>query len=403
MKKIDLIVIGGGVIGLATAYRYLQNHPDRSVQILEKESEVAVHQTGHNSGVLHSGIYYKPGSLKAENCRLGRKEMLKFCEQEEIEFEVCGKVIDAVQQNEIARLTHLYERGQANGIPCTRINSEQLQEIEPYAVGLQALHVPAAGIINYRQVCKRLARRIKEQGSQIHLNARVTAITPGPQHLLIQTSHQKTYRAPQIVNCAGLHCDRIATLTQAPLAAKIIPFRGEYYQLKPEAQHLVKHLIYPVPDPEFPFLGVHFTRMIDGTVECGPNAVFAFAREGYTRGTINCGDLFESLTYPGFLRMARKHWLAGAGEMWRSFSKQAFVKALQRLLPEIQSHHLVPAPAGVRAQAVTPDGNMVDDFLLSKTGNILNVGNAPSPAATASLAIGQAIVHQIDSQHKPSA
>jgi L-2-hydroxyglutarate oxidase len=391
MELSDTLIVGGGIVGLATAYQLLERYPDKKVTVLDKEAEVAHHQTGHNSGVLHSGIYYKPGSLKAKNCREGKKAMEAFCAAENIDYEICGKVIVALNESELPALDRIFERGRANGVNCQIIDRDRLGELEPHAAGIKAIHVPEAGIVNYRQVCQRLAKRIGERGSQVVLNAKVTKIELRNNRVVVESTAGE-FEAPVMVNCAGLQCDRVTKLGGQRPEAKIIPFRGEYFELKPEVHHLCRNLIYPVPDPNFPFLGVHFTRMIEGGVECGPNAVLAFAREGYKKTDINLGDLFESLTYPGFLRMAAKYWRMGAGEMWRSLSKAAFVRALQRLLPEIKAEHLVAAPAGVRAQAVSPDGMMVDDFLIQKHDRIINVGNAPSPAATASLNIGKSIV-----------
>ena len=396
MQQADTAIIGGGIIGLATAYELVTRFPGNRVVILEKESELAAHQTGHNSGVLHSGIYYKPGSLKARNCRNGKSAMEDFCRREEISFENCGKVIVAVTEDEIPRLEAIFERGQANDVRCEIIPAERLKELEPHAAGIKAIHVPEAGIVDYVQVCQRLANLVRQQEGEITLDARVHALEARNNSVILKSSAGEV-EARHVINCGGLHCDRITKLGGLRPTAQIIPFRGEYYKLKPDSYHLCKNLIYPVPDPSFPFLGVHFTRMVHGGVECGPNAVLAFAREGYRRTDINPQDLFESLTYPGFVRLAWKYWRTGLGEMWRSVSKQAFVRALQRLLPEIQSEHLIAAPAGVRAQAVTPDGNMVDDFLIQRDDRIIHVGNAPSPAATSSLNIAKMIVNMLDS------
>jgi len=394
MPNSDVLIIGGGIIGLATAYTLVQRFPSKQVRVLEKEADLAHHQTGHNSGVLHSGIYYKPGSLKAENCREGKKAMEAFCAEEGIPYDVCGKVIVAVDQSDLPALDRIYERGQANGVRCEMIDRERLVELEPHAAGIKAIHVPEAGIVDYRKVCERLAEKVRERGGEVLTGARVTDIVHQNGGVAVQSTAGQ-FTAPLLVNCAGLHCDRVTKLGGQKPEAKIVPFRGEYYKLKPESHHLVRNLIYPVPDPSFPFLGVHFTRMIDGSVECGPNAVLAFAREGYTKTDINLYDLAESLTYPGFLKLALKYWRVGAGEMWRSVSKAAFVRALQRLLPAIRSEHLEAAPAGVRAQAVSRDGSMVDDFLIQYNDRIVNVGNAPSPAATASLNIGRLIVEKL--------
>jgi L-2-hydroxyglutarate oxidase len=394
MKPADVAFIGGGIVGLATAYQLTRQHPGRRVVVLEKEAELAHHQTGHNSGVLHSGIYYKPGSLKAVNCRAGKHAMEEFCAAEGIPYEICGKVIVAVDDSELPALERIYERGQANGVDCALIDQARLAELEPHAAGIRAIHVPEAGIVNYRMVCDRLAERVRQRDGEVLTSARVTGMRANGQGLVL-TSTAGDLEALQVVNCAGLQCDRVTAMSGARPAAKIVPFRGEYFELKPEAYHLCKNLIYPVPDPSFPFLGVHFTRVIGGGVECGPNAVLAFAREGYRKTDFNLADLAESLTYPGFLKLAAKYWRTGLGEIWRSVSKAAFVKALQRLLPAIRAEHLEPAPAGVRAQAVAPDGSMVDDFLIQETDRVINVGNAPSPAATASLTIGMLIVERL--------
>ena len=395
MDSFDLVVVGGGVVGLATAYQFGQRFPDRTIAVIEKEPQVAAHQTGHNSGVLHSGIYYKPGSLKAVNCRAGKLAMEQFCAREGIEHDLCGKVIVALDESELLALENIFQRGQANGVRCELIDRDRLHELEPAAAGIRAIHVPEAGIVNYGQVCRRLAELIQAAGGQILLDTRVSDIHCSNGDARVVTSRGE-YRAKQLVNCGGLHCDRIAKLSGETCDTKIVPFRGEYYKLKSDAAQLVNNLIYPVPNPAFPFLGVHFTRMIDGSVECGPNAVLAFAREGYTKTTINPYDLFESLTYPGFLRLAARYWREGAGEMWRSLSKSAFVRALQRLVPDIRSDDLEPAPAGVRAQAVGRDGAMIDDFRIQRDRRLIHVLNAPSPAATASFNIGQHIVDQCE-------
>jgi L-2-hydroxyglutarate oxidase len=394
MPNADIIIIGGGIVGLATAYRISQKLPRLRVLVLEKESQVAEHQTGHNSGVLHTGVYYKPGSLKASNCREGKLEMQAFCTEHGIPFEICGKVIVAVDNSELPALERIHQRGIENGVQCEIIDRNRLQEIEPHAAGVKALHVPQAGIVNYRQVCEKLAQILGHRNGEVLTNRKVVSIDHSFQQSLVMTN-QGEYTAKLVVNCGGLHSDRITRLGGDRPGAKIVPFRGEYYQLKPQKYHLCRNLIYPVPDPKFPFLGVHFTRMIDGSVECGPNAVLAFAREGYKMSQINPQDLFESLTYAGFLKMAAKHWKMGMGEMWRSFSKGAFVKALQRLMPEITAGDLEPAPAGVRAQAVGSDGSLVDDFLVVESPHMIHVNNAPSPAATASLSIGAYITERV--------
>lgn len=394
MQNADVVIIGGGIVGLATGYQLLQREPGRRVVIVEKERVLAEHQTGHNSGVLHSGIYYKPGSLKATNCREGKVAMERFCAEHDIPFELCGKVIVAVDESELGRLQNIYERGQANGVQCEVIDADRLRELEPHVAGVRAIHVPEAGIVNYRHVCEKFGELIRHAGGEIVLGTRVTGIHHNGDGSVLDTSTGE-YRASVVINCAGLYCDRVTKMSGAEPAAKIVPFRGEYFELNDDARHLCRTLIYPVPDPSFPFLGVHFTKMIDGGVECGPNAVLAFAREGYTKTDINLAELFESLTYAGFLKLAAKHWKTGCGEMWRSFSKRAFVKALQRLMPEIQADQLHAAPAGVRAQALKRDGSMVDDFLIQEHERVINVNNAPSPAATSSLNIGRMICDKI--------
>ncbi len=391
MHQTDIVIIGGGIVGLATAYQLTLDYPHMKVALLEKEAQLAMHQTGHNSGVLHTGIYYKPGSLKATNCREGKFRIEEFCRQEEIEYEICGKVIVAVSENELSALETIFQRGRTNGVRCDMIDVDRLHELEPHVAGIKAIHVPEAGIVNYGKVCQRMADHLRlKDGNEIHCSTKVTGIQQSSQHLVVE-SEKGEFEARYVVNCAGLYSDKITAMSQTP-DSKIIPFRGEYYEVRPEKLHLCRNLIYPVPDPSFPFLGVHFTRMIDGKLECGPNAVLAFAREGYTRSTVNFMELIEVLTYSGFLKLAIKYWRAGSGEMWRSFSKAAFVKALQRLIPEITAEDLETAPAGIRAQAVMSNGNLVDDFLIQENANIINVGNAPSPAATSSLNIGKHIV-----------
>ena len=392
----DICIIGGGIVGLATAYQLSKKHPKLKLAVLEKETSLAKHQTGHNSGVLHTGIYYKPGSLKAINCRNGKKAMEQFCKEQGIEHELCGKIIVALNDEEIPRMQNIFQRGQENGVNCKIISREEMLEIEPHVAGVQAIHVPECGIVNYKQVCLRLGEIIEEiEENKIFLGHQVTKIRNMATSLVVETDKQQI-ECKHLINCGGLHSDKLTKLGGQPPPAKIIPFKGEYFELKEDAKHLCKNLIYPVPDPAFPFLGVHFTRMIDGTVECGPNAVLAFGREAYGKFDLNLKDLLESITYPGFQKMAIKHWKMGWGEMWRSYNKGAFVKALRRLIPEIEASHLVSAPAGIRAQAVSPGGALVDDFLIESNDRIINVCNAPSPAATASLNIGSTIMAQLE-------
>ena len=392
----DICIIGGGIVGLATAYQLSKKHPKLKLAVLEKETSLAKHQTGHNSGVLHTGIYYKPGSLKAINCRNGKKAMEQFCKEQGIEHELCGKIIVALNDEEIPRMQNIFQRGQENGVNCKIISREEMLETEPHVAGVQAIHVPECGIVNYKQVCLRLGEIIQEkEENKIFLGQQVTKIRNMATSLVVETDKQQI-ECKHLINCGGLHSDKLTKLGGQPPPAKIIPFKGEYFELKEGAKHLCKNLIYPVPDPAFPFLGVHFTRMIDGTVECGPNAVLAFGREAYGKFDLNLKDLLESITYPGFQKMAIKHWKMGWGEMWRSYNKGAFVKALRRLIPEIEASHLVSAPAGIRAQAVSPRGALVDDFLIESNDRIINVCNAPSPAATASLNIGSTIMAQLE-------
>jgi L-2-hydroxyglutarate oxidase len=395
IERADIVIIGGGVVGLATAYHLKQIEPKKSIVVLEKEAVIAAHQTGNNSGVIHSGIYYKPGSLKAINCRKGKLALEKFCKEQGVNYESCGKVIVATSKEEIPTMNKIYDRGKENGVSCKIIDDKELKDLEPHAAGVAAIHVPEAGIINYKNFCSVLAEKIQLSGGRILLGENVNFITPSRDKVNVQTENGLEFEAGKVINCAGLYSDIIADKGGAKSEMKIIPFRGEYYELTDSAKGLVKNLIYPVPDPNFPFLGVHFTRMIDGGVECGPNAVLAFAREGYGKLKINPNELLESLCYPGFIKLASKYWKTGLGEIWRSLSKQAFVKALSVLVPEIKSKDLKKAPAGVRAQAVSVDGSMVDDFYFSRNGNVLNVCNAPSPAATASLNIAKVISDKI--------
>jgi L-2-hydroxyglutarate oxidase LhgO len=394
----DLTIIGGGILGLATAFKILQARPGTRLLVLEKEPRLAMHQTGHNSGVIHSGLYYKPGSLKAQSCVSGRKELIAFCDQNAVPYEICGKVVVATSQEELPRLDELHRRGIANGLSGVEIiGPERLKEIEPHASGLKALYVPETGIIDYVKVAAAYAAQIRAWGGEIHTGCKVIDAVERGGEVALQTTTGE-HRARHLINCCGLQSDLVAKMMAkndgTPAAEhRIIPFRGEYYKLAPARHYLVRNLIYPVPDPTFPFLGVHFTRMIkgDGGIEAGPNAVLAYAREGYRHSIVNGGDLWNTLTFKGFWAMTGKYWRTGFGELYRSLSKRAFVRALQKLLPEITEQDLVPGGSGVRAQAVAANGALVDDFVIKESRNAIHVLNAPSPGATASLAIGQSI------------
>lgn len=390
----QVVIVGGGIVGVAVAWQLLRRFPETDVTVVEKERSPGLHQTGRNSGVLHSGIYYRPGSLRAENCRAGKLAMEAFCTEEGIPFERCGKLIVAVEPRELPALDNILARGKANGVACRLLDSDAAREIEPHVAALRAVHVPEAGIVDFRQVCLRLAQRVTQAGGRIVCGTRVTGIRTLPRELEITTS-QGTLRAAWLVNCAGLHSDRVARLSGARPEARIVPFRGEYYVLRRRAEHLCRGLIYPVPDPRFPFLGVHLTRMIYGGVECGPNAVLALAREGYRWRDIDLRDLAETLGFRGFRRMALRYWRTGLAEMWRSVSRRAFCRSLQRLVPELALEDLLPGSAGVRAQAVGLDGELVDDFRIEVAPRVVNVCNAPSPAATASLNVGRLVVERL--------
>lgn len=387
----DIIIIGGGIVGLATALKIKERQPGLKLAVIEKEDHLAAHQTGHNSGVIHSGVYYKPGSLKARNCIRGYQMLLDFCRQHNIPHELCGKIIVATSREEIPQLEKIQDRGQQNGLTgLKRLSVEEMKTIEPHVNGVDAIFVPQAGIIDYTTVALKYADLIREKDGNFMLGEKVKDIRQKKGVSTVITDHN-SYDARLVVNCAGLYSDKIARLTQEKLNIKIIPFRGEYYEISKERQHLVRNLIYPVPDPNFPFLGVHFTRMIQGGVEAGPNAVLAFQREGYTKSDINLPELVETLTWPGFRKVALKYWKTGMGEMYRSFSKAAFTKALQNLIPEIREEDLIPAEAGVRAQACDRNGGLLDDFLILEEKHTVNVCNAPSPAATSSLSIGETV------------
>ena len=391
--RADVAIIGGGIVGLATAVELTRILPGARVLVLEKEAAAGRHQTGHNSGVLHSGIYYRPGSSKARCCRAGKAAMERFCAEEGIAHEICGKVIVAVDAAEEPALDRILERGRANGVACERIGPERLAELEPEARGVAALHVPEAGIADYPAVVERLAARLARRDGSLRTGVRVTALVREPGSVLAETTRGEV-RARLVVNCAGLFSDRVARAAGEDPGARIVPFRGEYWELRPDRRHLCRNLIYPVPDARFPFLGVHFTRHVRGGVECGPNAVLALAREGYRKRDVVLRDVWETLSYPGALRLFARHWRTGMGELWRSFSKRAFVHALKRLVPALTEGDLEPAPAGVRAQAVARDGGLVDDFLIRDGERTIHVCNAPSPAATASLEIGRLIAER---------
>lgn len=389
--EFDLAVVGGGIVGLASAVRGSEELPGARLVVLEAESEVGRHQSGHNSGVLHSGVYYRPGSLKAVTCRAGKAMMEAFCAEHGVPIDICGKVIVATTAKEMESLERIELRAAANGVLCERIDSDRLRILEPAVAGIAALHVPETGIVDYYQVCLAMRRLIERTGGRVITGARVDRIDVTDDGLRIGTSAGEV-RSSWMINCTGLQSDRILRLAGGTPLARIVPFRGEYYELVPGRQQLCRNLIYPVPDPAFPFLGVHFTRMIGGGVECGPNAVLALSREGYRWRDLNPMDLAETLAFGGFRRLALRHWRMGAGEMWRSVSKAAFVTALQRLIPSLRSSDLQPGRSGVRAQAVSPAGEMIDDFVIDRTPRAIHVVNAPSPAATASLAIGQRVI-----------
>jgi (S)-2-hydroxyglutarate dehydrogenase len=387
----DVIVIGGGIVGLATALKLTEKKKDIKLMLIEKEVKLCAHQTGNNSGVIHSGIYYKPGSLKAINCRKGYRQLIDFCDHHNISYELCGKVIVATQQGQISGLENLYNRGLENGLKGLRMVSEgELHEIEPHVRGIQGIVVPETGIINYTAVSQKYNQLILQNGHNIQLGEKVLKIVPTNKSVKVETD-KGNYETRLIVNCAGLYSDKIARMTGQHIDVKIIPFRGEYFKIKKEKHHLVKNLIYPVPDPNFPFLGVHFTRMIEGGIEAGPNAVLAFAREGYKKLQISLPELTETLIWPGFQKVAARYWRTGFGEMYRSFSKSAFTRALQQLIPEIEKNDLEAGGAGIRAQACDRNGGLIDDFLIYENAHAVNVCNAPSPAATSSLSIGDTV------------
>ena len=391
----DVVIVGGGIVGLATAHRLLEARPQTKLLLLEKELKLAAHQTGNNSGVLHSGLYYKPGSAKARLAVQGLQQMVAFCREHGVAFEQCGKIVVATEENELPRLENLWQRGQANGLQGLRkLTKEQIREIEPHAAGIAAIHVPQEGIVDYPAVCETLGRLICKNGGEIRLQTRVMKMISGPDGWTLETS-VGSFSARFVITCGGLHSDRLVNAAGQTPSAKIIPFRGEYYQIKKERQHLVRNLIYPVPDPKFPFLGVHFTRLIHGGIEAGPNAVLAFAREGYRWSDVNLRDLAGSLCFPGLWRFLAQYPSMCGYEIRRSLSRTEFCRSLQKLVPEIRREDLETGGAGVRAQAMLPDGKLVEDFHFEEGHGILHVLNAPSPAATASLAIGAQILEKV--------
>ncbi|GMQ81151.1 MAG: L-2-hydroxyglutarate oxidase [Rhodothermia bacterium] len=392
--KVDVAIIGGGILGCATAFRLIGRPSVDRLVILEKEPSLALHQTGRNSGVIHSGIYYQPGSQKAENCRIGREQLIEFCEKENVPFEICGKVIVATSENELPRLKAILDRGNRNGINCSPIEVERLRELEPNANGLAAIHVPDAGIIDFSAVCNRLAKCCTERGFEIRTDTRVVRMTRRPDSTIVHTS-SGDIEADVVVNCAGLHSDRVAQMSGATPDIKIIPFRGIFYELRPQARYLCNNLIYPVPDPSYSFLGIHFTRTMDGRVECGPNAVMATGREGYSFASGSLKDSLEYLGFPGFRRMSLKHWKKGIMEIVRTASKRAYLGEARRLIPTLTANDVIPCRSGIRAQAVSLAGDLVDDFVIIESRAVINVCNAPSPAATAALRIGQVISERV--------
>lgn len=393
----DLAIIGGGIVGLSTAMSVGKRFPQARIIVLEKESSWAYHQTGNNSGVIHSGIYYKPGSFKAKFCREGSRSMVEFCQAHDLRYEVCGKVIVATDDRQLPMLENLYNRGLENNLKVAKLTREQVREIEPHVSCVAGLKVFTTGIADYKQVCQKYADLVQLAGGELRLNTKVNKVRQLKDNHVLETN-RGDFETRFLINCAGLHSDRIAQLSQVDPQAKIVPFRGEYYELTPEKRYLVNTLIYPVPNPDFPFLGVHFTKMIDGSVHAGPNAVLSFKREGYKKTDFNLRDFAEIMTYPGFWKLAAKNADEGIQELIRSFSKAAFLHSLQKLIPEVKAEDIVPTHAGVRAQALKNDGKLVDDFLIVQGKNSVHVCNAPSPAATSSLEIGKAIAQAIPEQ-----
>ena len=401
MFQFEIVIIGGGIVGLATAYRLTQEFPQYSIAVIEKEKVLGEHQTGHNSGVLHSGLYYTPGSKKAILCLEGKEEMVSFAKEHQISHDICGKIIVATEEKELKNLDKIYQNGVQNKVPgIEKIDAKRIKEIEPYCTGIAGIWVPTSGIINYKEVCNKLGELVVKANSKnkIFLGEKCEKIYTKHGVSVVETNHE-TIKANVVIFCAGLHADRMARKDKLNTNMKIVPFRGDYYELSEQGKKKVRNLIYPVPDPDFPFLGVHFTRMIDGSVECGPNAVFSFKREGYNKTAFNFRDSVESLTYKGTLILFKNHWKQGLQEYKRAFSKELFLKSLQKLIPDLTLDDIQPARAGVRAQALDSKGKMIADFKIEFKNKHVHVLNAPSPAATASLAIGRHIVEEIKKQN----
>ena len=391
-REVDLLVIGAGIVGLATALEVTRRFPDLHIAAIDKEDRVAAHQTGHNSGVIHSGLYYRTGSLKARNCVAGAASMKRFCRDNSIPFEECGKLVVATSQEEVPRLEQLHQRGIANGVPGLRMLSrDEFRQVEPHCDGISALQVPSTGIVDYTTVAQKYAELIRRAGGDIVFHAKVVGLREDGSANIVETS-AGTFRARYVINCAGLYSDTLTRMAGVQTNLEIVPFRGEYYEVRPDRRHLVKNLIYPVPDPRFPFLGVHFTRRVNGSVEAGPNALLAFRREGYTGTSPDLSEALEMLRFPGFRKMAKRYWRMGMAEQYRSWVKSAFTKALQKMVPELQESDLAQGGSGVRAQAVDPNGNLLDDFYFLHSARMIHICNVPSPAATASLEIGKEIV-----------
>jgi L-2-hydroxyglutarate oxidase len=394
-ERADAVVVGAGILGLAVARELLQRRPQLDLVVLEKEAGIAQHQTGHNSGVIHSGIYYAPGSLKARLCKEGQELLYGYCDERGIEYERCGKVIVAGSDEELPRLEQLKKRALANGVEIEEVGPERLAELEPHVAGVRGLHAPATGIVDFRRVVRALAEDVRAAGGEVRTAREVTGLRRDGDGTLVESRGEEIH-ARFVVTCAGLYSDRLAVMTGAPESPKIVPFRGSYHVLRPEARELVRGLVYPVPDPAFPFLGVHFTKQVSGEVWVGPNAVLAFAREGYRLRDVRLRDLRETLGYRGFRTLARKYWRAGLGEVTGELSKRRFVAALQKLVPELRTRDVLPGPSGVRAQALSEDGQLLDDFWFDETDSVTHVRNAPSPGATSSLAIGREIVDRVE-------